>query len=130
MNLELLKGVEGERTSAVHAVFFCGQDGVISDPISIILHSGSSGWLEISSDGNGKIKYSSNIFERLYFDDKIGFSFVAPILIAANGKVDGSEEIKGVRMVEEAEVTSLIFDLHEKNLKLRFEDDNVCIEIV
>jgi hypothetical protein len=120
--------MKGKHVANLHGVFFHGSDGWISDPISLLIKGGSGTWLELSADGSGKVRSSTDVFKKLYYDATLGYSFVAPLLISLGDVFAGNEIITEVSFgcVEEYSEVSLTTSIG-RILTLRFEDDEVYV---
>jgi hypothetical protein len=112
------------------AIYFRSADGTVSKPNSVIIPTSVDGWLELEADGCGKIRSSSNFFSRIFYDATMGHSLIAPLVMAMDGKYDGSEKILQTDLIENEVLTKVRFvTSDDRSFDLRFEDDELYIDI-
>ena len=120
--------LQGQSTSVLLGLFFQGVDNEISKPLSLIIPGVHAEWVELSANGSGGIRVNDNIFDNVYHDSQIGFTFVGSLLLAMNKKLDGSEKIIDAELIELPEITNIELMLdNEKRIIVRFEDDELYI---
>lgn len=128
MNL-IIKNLEGRKLSSLMAIYFRGVDGTVSKPISVIVPTFDEDWLELGTDGCGKIRISSSFWERFFYDAALGYSFLAPLKIAMGDEFDGNELFSKIDLTENETMTRIRFStLHGRSFVLRFEDDGLFID--
>lgn len=121
-----IKQLEGQPLSALMGVYFCGVDGTLSKPISIIIPISAGIWRELEADGNGRVRTSSAYFDRLFYDPTLGHSLIAPLILGFGGIFDGSERIQKTSYDEGPNKTVIVLNLdNKKSMELRFEDDEI-----
>jgi hypothetical protein len=127
MNL-IIKNLEGRKLSSLMAIYFRGVDGTVSKPMSVIVPTFDEEWLELGTDGCGKIRISSSFWGRFFYDAALGYSFLAPLMIAMGDEFDGNELFSKVDWTENEAMTIIrLSTLHGRSFAIRFEDDEVFI---
>lgn len=125
-----IEHLKGQKLSSLMAMYFRSIDGTISKPSSVIVPTPNNGWLELEANGCGKIRSSSNFFDRVFFDAALGHSFVAPLVMAMDASYDGSQTIMKLHLTENEFRTSIGVTLSDdRSFVLRFEDDELYIDI-
>jgi hypothetical protein len=124
-----IEHLQGQKLSSLMAMYFRTVDGTVSKPTSVIIPTSRNGWLQLEADGCGKIRSSSDFFDRLFFDAAMGHTFIAPLVMAMHSNCDGSETIFELDLTENETLTKVSFTLSDdRSFNLRFEDDELYID--
>lgn len=125
----IIKHLEGQSTSSLMAIYFRSTDGALLKPTSVVIPTCDEGWLELEADGCGRVRTSSSFFDRLFYDAKLGHSFIAPLIMAMDNAFDGSETVSKIDLTESETLTSIRFSTSDdRSFSVRFEDDNLYID--
>lgn len=126
----IMEHLEGHSLSSLMAIYFRSVEGTVSKPSSVIIPTLGSGWLELEADGCGKIRSSSDFFDRLFFDAAVGYSFIAPLIMAMGGNYVGDETILTLDLTENEVMTTVAFTMSGGgSFDLRFEDDELYLDL-
>jgi hypothetical protein len=126
--MKFLPKLAERKISVILGIFFKDITGDVSGPLALIVPDGTGSWCRIRADGMGCAVADPNPFDTLYFDQAIGYSFVAPLIIVAKGRLDGSETITSVDFKTNINLTELVLNLDcNLMINVRFEDDEIFL---
>jgi hypothetical protein len=126
--MECFYNLTGKKTSVIVGTFFKDLAGGVSEPLDIIVPHVTEGWCRIRADGMGGVVADRDLFDALFFDRSLGYSFLAPLIIVAPERADGSETINKVTFRQDVNYTEVVLELDCNLLiNIRFEDDTIFV---
>ncbi|MTI02671.1 hypothetical protein [Roseibium sp. RKSG952] len=130
MTKSICDELKGLPVSKLMAVYFATHDGDVNAPTSVVYCGKDGGLHELSANGCGRIRREGSPIDRLFFDNKIGYTFLAPLLRHLGGALDGGETVQTVLHRESSDKTVVALHLdNDRILEMRFEDDEIYFGI-
>ena len=126
-----IEKLKGTAVSKLMGHYFCDLEGELGHPSTLVFPTENENWCRISPNWAGKIKEDLRILDDLFYDADIGYALIAPLIVMFGRELDGSEIIVATELIEGEEKTiiRLILD-NKKSINLRFEDDEMYINLV